>query len=269
LASRLARAGFVVAQILHDGDNHLDQRLAGPESFRLRPIEAMRVIDALAADAAWSSRLDLGRVGVHGMSAGGVTALSLAGAQWRTLNLVRHCLAHPQDDEGFCYQGARTAEKRAERQARFDRARFWPEFVLPAELKTWHGGRSPASDRDDPRPDPRIASVTAAVPVAAIFSEESLRRMRVPVGLVSARSDALLVPRFHSGHVLAHCKSCELLADLPAGHFDVLWPWPDEVAKAVAAQQWRGGEPTPGFDATLRDHAHDRIVNFHRQHLMP
>lgn len=269
LASQLARAGFVVAQILHDGDNHLDQRLAGPESFRLRPIEAIRVIDALAADAAWSSRLDLSKVGVHGMSAGGVTALSLAGAQWRTLNLVRHCLAHPQDDEGFCFQGARTPEKRAERQARFDRARFWPEFVLPAELKTWHGGRSPASDRDDPRPDPRIASVTAAVPVAAIFSEESLRRIRVPVGLVSARSDAVLVPRFHSGHVLAHCKGCELLADLPAGHFDVLWPWPEAVAKAVAAQQWRGGEPTPGFDATLRDRAHDRIVDFHRQHLAP
>jgi predicted dienelactone hydrolase len=269
LAARLARAGFVVAQLLHDGDNHQDRRAAGPESFRLRPVEAVRVIDALAADPAWSARLDLSRVGVHGMSAGGVTALSLAGAQWRTLNLVRHCLAHPQDDEAFCFQGARTAEERAERQARYNRARFWPEFVLPAELKTWHGGRSPKSDRDDPRPDQRIASVTAAVPVAAIFSAESLRRIRVPVGLVSARMDTVLVPRFHSGHVLAHCKSCELLVDLPAGHFDVLWPWPDEVAKAVAAQQWRGGGPTPGFDPALRDQAHDRIVGFHRRHLMP
>lgn len=269
LAARLARAGFVVAQILHDGDNHQDQRLAGPESFRLRPIEAMRVIDALAADPAWSARLDLSRIGIHGMSAGGVTALSLAGAQWRTLGLVRHCLAHPQDDEAFCFQGARTAEKRAERQARFDRARFWPEFVLPAELKTWQGGRSPTGDQHDPRPDARIASVTVAVPVAAIFSAESLRRIRVPVGLVSARADTVLVPRFHSGHVLAHCNSCQLLADLPAGHFDVLWPWPQEVAKTVAAQQWRGGEITPGFDAALRDKAHDRIVSFHREHLMP
>lgn len=39
LAAQLARAGFVVAQVLHDGDNHLDQRLAGPESFRLRACE--------------------------------------------------------------------------------------------------------------------------------------------------------------------------------------------------------------------------------------
>jgi predicted dienelactone hydrolase len=268
LAARLARAGFVVAQVVHDGDNHQDQRLAGPESFRLRPVEAVRVIDALAADRAWAARLDLGRVGVHGMSAGGVTALALAGAQWRTLTLVRHCLAHPQEDEGFCFQGARTAEQRAARQARFDRARFWPDFVLPAELKAWHGGRSPG-DGDDPRPDPRIASVTLAVPVAAIFSAESLQRIRVPVGVVSARTDSVLVPRFHSGHVLAHCGRCESLGDLPAGHFDVLWPWPDEVARAVAAQQWRGGAPTPGFDGALRDQAHDRIVAFHRRHLMP
>jgi predicted dienelactone hydrolase len=98
LAARLARAGFVVAQILHDGDNHLDQRLAGPDSFQLRPTEVVRLIDALAADRVWSSRLDLSRVGVHGMSAGGVTALSLAGTQWHTLGLVRHCLAHPEDD---------------------------------------------------------------------------------------------------------------------------------------------------------------------------
>jgi len=268
LAARLVRAGFVVAQLLHEGDHHQDQRLAGPESFRLRPAEAVRVLDALAADAAWASRVDLSRVGVHGMSAGGVTALALAGAQWRTLNLVRHCLAHPRDDEGFCYQGATTEERRAERQARYERARFWPEFVLPAELKAWHGGRSPTNERPDPRPDARIASVTAAVPVAAIFSAESLRTIRIPVGLVSARQDEVLVPRFHSAHVLAHCSTCELLAELPAGHFDVLWPWPAEVARAVAAQQPRGGEPTPGFDASLRDDAHQRIVAFHRRHLM-
>ena len=268
LAAQLAQAGFVVAQILHDGDNHLDTRLAGPDSFRLRPAEAVRAMNALAADPSWSERLDLSRVGVHGMSAGGVTALSLAGAQWRTLNLVRHCLAHGEADEAFCFQGARTAEQRAERQARFDRARFAPDFVLPAELKAWHGGRGPTQEGEDPRPDPRVASVTAAVPVGVIFSAESLQRIRVPVGLVTARQDGVLVPRFHSGHVLTHCKTCERLIDLPAGHFDVLWPWPGQIATAVAAQQWRGGAVTPGFDPALRSAAHDRIVGFHRQHLM-
>lgn len=269
LAATLVRAGFVVAQLLHEGDNYRDQRLAGPDAFRLRPQEAMRVMDALAADPAWSQRLDLGKVGVHGMSAGGVTALSLAGGQWRTLNLVRHCNAHLKEDEGFCFNGALTTEEQAKRQARFNSARFWPEFVLPADIKTLQGGRTPTEDQPDPRPDARIASVTVAVPVAAFFSAESLAHIRVPVGIVSAQNDAVLVPRFHSGHVLRHCTTCTLLADLPAGHFDVLWPWPDGLAREVAAKQVRGGLPTPGFDPALRAAAHARIAEFHRRHLLP
>jgi predicted dienelactone hydrolase len=269
LAATLARAGFVVAQLVHEGDNHQDQRFAGPESFRRRPQEAVRVIDVLAADPAWSARLDLSKVGVHGMSAGGVTALSLAGAQWRTLNLVRHCNAQPRDDEGFCFSGAAAPEQRAERQARFDRAKWWPDFVLPAEIKVIQGGRTPSEAQPDPRPDPRIASVTAVVPVSAIFSTESLARIRVPVGVVSAQRDQVLVPRFHSDYLLKHCQTCTRLADLPGGHFDVLWPWPDSVAREVAARQVRGGLPTPGFDPALRSDAHAKIAAFHRQNLQP
>lgn len=270
LADKLARAGFVVAQPLHEGDNFRDQRLAGPESFDRRPREVTQVIDALARDPLWSSRLALDKVGVHGMSAGGVTGIALAGGQWRLLNLIRHCNHNAQADESFCFQGARDGAARAERQARYDQARWWPDFVLPAELKTLHGGRTPSADQPDPRPDPRVAAVTLAVPLAVIFSPESLTRIRIPVGVVSAQRDEVLVPRFHSDHLLRHCSSCTRLADLPgAGHFDLLWPWPDTVARDVGAQQVRGGLPVPGFDGRLREAAHDRIVAFHRQHLLP
>lgn len=268
LASALARAGFVVAQPLHEGDNFRDQRLAGPESFQRRPQEVSQVIDALARDPQWSSRLALDKVGVHGMSAGGVTGIALAGGQWRLLNLIRHCNANPVADEAFCFQGAITPEKRAERQARYDRARPWPDFLLPAEVKAVHGGRSPGAGQSEVRPDPRIAAVSLAVPLAVIFSAESLARIRIPVGVVSAQRDEVLLPRFHSEHLLAHCKACQRLADLPgAGHFDLLWPWPAGVAREVAAQQVRGGLPVPGFDPRLREAAHARIVAFHRQHL--
>lgn len=270
LAATLVRAGFIVAQPLHQGDNHLDTSATGPESFRRRPHEAVRVIDALAQHPRWSRHLDLARVGVHGMSAGGVTGLSLAGAQWRTLDLIHHCNRHPETDEGFCFQGAAKSEVRAARQARFKSARYWPEFVLPAELKAVHGGRSPTPGQPDPRPDPRVAAVTLVVPVAAIFSAESLARIRIPVGLVSAQHDEVLVPRFHSSHVLQHCTTCTLLADLPnAGHFDVLWPWPTEVAKEVAATQVRGGLPHPGFNPRDREAAHQRIAAFFRHNLGP
>ncbi|HEX5739616.1 MAG TPA: dienelactone hydrolase, partial [Hydrogenophaga sp.] len=270
LASTLVRAGFVVAQPHHQGNNHLDNSLAGPASFQRRPNEAIEVIDALAKDPQWSERLLLDRVGVHGMSAGGVTALSLAGAQWRLLNLVRHCDRNGLADEGFCFLGAGDAEARAARQSRFKSARYWPEFVLPAELKATHGGRTPTPEQADPRPDPRVAAVTLMVPVSAIFSAESLARIRIPVGLVSAQNDEVLVPRFHSGHVLQHCTTCKPLADLPnAGHFDVLWPWPPAVAQEVATTQVRGGLPLPGFDPRDREAAHQRIADFFRHNLGP
>lgn len=131
-------------------------------------------------------------------------------------------------------------------------------------------GGSAIADQPDPRPDPRVAAVSLMVSLAALFSAESLARIRVLVGLVNARRDEVLVPRFHSAQVLAHCTTCTLLADLPsAGHFGVLWPWPDSVAREVATQQVRGGLPVPGFDGRLRTAAHARIVAFHRQHLLP
>lgn len=270
LAQALVRQGFVVAQPLHRGDNYQDSSQAGPVAFDRRPREVSEVIDALAADARWSAQLQLDRVGVHGMSAGGSTALALAGAQWRMLDLVRHCHANGVADEAFCFNGAARGAARAERQAGYDRARGVPEMFLPAELKLLHGGRTPDTGAADPRPDPRIASVTAAVPVAAFFSAESLARIRVPLGIVAAQRDEVLLPRFHSEHVLRHCSACTLLADLPgAGHFDVLWPWPEAVARQVAALQVRGGDPVPGFDGRLRDAAQERIAAFHRQQLAP
>jgi len=144
-----------------------------------------------------------------------------------------------------------------------------PDAYLPADLRALHGGRSPTAEQPDPRPDPRIASVTLAVPVGAIFSPESLARIRIPVGIVSAQNDQLLLPTFHSGQVLAHCSSCRLLTDLPGtGHMDLLRPWPEALAREIAAGQARGGAVTPALDPALLTQAHDRIVAFHRQHLM-
>lgn len=272
LASALAEAGFVVAQLLHAGDNYQDASQAGPVAFRRRPQEVVQLIDALAAHPAWGPRLALDRVGVHGMSAGGVTGLALAGAQWRTLSLVQHCQQHLQQDLGFCFNGALTAEQQAARQASYDRARDVPPAYLPPELTRWEGGRTPPADQPeaDPRPDPRVAVVTLAVPVAAIFSAESLARIRIPVGVLGADRDEVLAPDFHSRHVLRHCGTCTPLGELKGGgHFDVLWPWPPEVATQVAAQQVRGGLPVPGFDAAQRVAAQARIVEFHRRALQP
>lgn len=268
LAATLARAGFVVAQPQHAGDNFQDHSRAGPEAFVTRPGEVSRVIDALAAHPQWQARLQLDRVGVHGMSAGGVTALSLAGAQWSTWHLVQHCLAQGEADLGFCYNGLVDPQAQARRRAGYEAARGVPAAQLPEALTQLRGGRTPDTPQADVRPDPRVAAVTLAVPVAAPFTAESLARIRVPVGVVSAQRDTMLLPRFHSDHVLAHCRSCQPLATLTGGgHFDVLAPWPDSVAQAVGRQHARGGFTEPGFDPAERSAAFAAIAAFFVQQL--
>lgn len=268
LAATLVHAGFVVAQPLHRGDNWQDFNRAGPESWKTRPQDVSEAIDAVAQDSELAPLVDTRRVGVHGMSAGGVTGLALAGAQWRILNLSQHCAQNLDEDIGFCLNGlaGQTWPQRV-RKTQFTVARFLTEDNAPAVMKNRHGGKD-AEASQDPRPDPRVAAVTLNVPVGVIFTTESLARITLPVGLTTAGNDGVLVPRFHSGHVLKHCKTCITLSDHPiAGHFDWLSPWPSSVAQTVAATQMRGGLPNPSFNDEARQKAFDQIALFFKQKL--
>jgi predicted dienelactone hydrolase len=267
LAAALARAGFVVAQPEHRGDNWQDFSKAGPESWKTRPQDVSETLDAVARDPELAPLVDTRRVGVHGMSAGGVTGLVLAGAQWRMLNLIQHCAQNLDEDIGFCLNGlGQLPERQTQRRRQFEMARGAPEKYMPANLKVVHGGQG--VEASDPRPDPRIAAVSLAVPVGAIFTPESLARMRIPVALSTSGDDGVLLPRFHSQHVLKHCKTCTTLSDHPqAGHFDWLSPWPASIARNVAATQMRGGLPNPAFTDAERQKAFDQIAVFFKQKL--
>jgi predicted dienelactone hydrolase len=268
LAATLARAGFVVAQPEHRGDNWQDFSRAGPESWKTRPQDVSETIDAVARDPELAPLVDTGRVGVHGMSAGGVTGLALAGAQWRMLNLIQHCAQNLDEDIGFCLNGlGQHPVQQTLRKGQFAMGRLLTESSAPTNFKTLHGGVSPSASAD-PRPDPRVVAVSLAVPVGVIFTPESLSRIRIPVGLTTAGDDGVLLPRFHSQHVLRHCKTCITLSDHPqAGHFDWLSAWPASVAQTVAAAQMRGGLPNPGFTDSARQKAFDQIALFFKQQL--
>jgi len=106
--------------------------------------------------------------------------------------------------------------------------------------------------------------------VAAIFSTDSLARIRVPVGLVTAGHDTMLPTALHAGRVLRDCTACRPLADLPgAGHMDLLAPFPRAIAEAEAARQPRGGALQRGFNPAERDAAVQAVADFHRRHLGP
>jgi predicted dienelactone hydrolase len=246
LAATLALAGFIVAQPEHRGDNWQDQSDAGVVSWQRRPGEISRAIDALAADPRFAALLDFGRVGVYGMSAGGGTALALAGGDWSVASLLRHCAAHVGDDAGFCLYGLRTeADRQARRQDYLKPPRAEDEKPLAGALVR----------------DSRITAIAVSVPVGAIFTPDSLAAIRLPVGVVEAQADLVLNPLYHSGYVLARCSSCTRLDSVAGGgHFDTLSPWPDSIARAAAAMP--GAQRNPAVDDARRQQSYDRIARF-------
>ena len=255
LARALVEAGFVVAMPEHAGDNHKDTREPGPKSWKRRPAEASRAIDAVAGDPRFAPLVDPDAVGMYGMSAGGHTALSLAGGRWSPAGFRDHCEAHLADDFNACVGLA----------ARLDGGAF-------DGLKQWVARRAIRRSFDDAtwqvHTDARIRAVVAAVPFAADFEMASLAAPRVPLGLVTAGQDRWLTPAWHSGAVLAACAPCERVADLPdAGHGALLSPAPPAAVLPPAAAALLADPP--GFDRSRLAAVDQRIVAFFVKHLLP
>jgi predicted dienelactone hydrolase len=248
LARALVESGFVVAMPEHSGDNYKDMSAVGPESWKRRPAEVSRAIDAVGRDPRFAPLLALDRVGMYGMSAGGHTALSLAGGRWSPALFKEHCEAHIAEDFYSCVgvatrlTGGVLDEMKKTIALAVIRWRF--------DDKTWYT-----------HTDPRIAAVVAAVPYAVDFDMDSLAAPRVPLALITARQDKWLLPRFHSDRVLEACAACERLADLQnGGHGSLLSPFPPGLSGLFAELL---SDP-PGFDRSVLPGVHRRIAAFFR-----
>jgi len=255
LARSLVDDGFTVALPQHRGDNYKDPASPGPDSWRLRPAEVSRAIDAVAQDPRFAPLLLLDRVGMYGMSAGGHTALSLAGGRWSPAQLARHCEANIADDFHTCV-GLST------------RLTGGPLDGLKKTVALAVIRQKFSDGVWEVHNDPRIRAVVAGVPLAADFDMASLAAPRVPLGLVTAGQDKWLVPRFHSDRVLEACKNCERVADLPTGgHGALLSPPPPADVLSPLAQDLI--LDPPGFDRSQLAAVDRKITAFMRRHLLP
>jgi predicted dienelactone hydrolase len=255
LARRMVEAGFVVALPEHQGDNWHDMSQVGPPSWRRRPAEVSRAIDAVGRDARLSPLLALDTVGMYGMSAGGHTALTLAGGRWSPAQLLKHCEAHLDDDFTTCVGPATHLDGGLLDGPK----KFIARTIIRHRL-------------DDPQwyshEEPRIKAVVAEVPFAVDFDMASLAAPRVPLGLVRAGQDQWLAPAFHISAVLSACAGCTLVADVPgAGHGSLLSPQP--LAANMPADTARLLTDPPGFDRAAVPRAHAQIVAFMLKQLAP
>jgi predicted dienelactone hydrolase len=234
LARTMVEAGFVVALPEHYADNYKDASASGPESWKRRPLEVSRAIDVMAQDARFAPLLALDKVGMFGMSAGGHTALTLAGGRWSPDVLRQHCEAHISEDFQGCV-GLATRLTGGMLDGVKKRIALW---VISGKLgdTAWYS-----------HTDNRIAAIVAGVPFAADFDAASLAAPRVALGLISAREDKWLIPRYHGDRILQACSGCQLLADLEkGGHGALLSPLPGGRTGLLADLV----DDPPGFDRT-------------------
>jgi predicted dienelactone hydrolase len=253
MARVLVDAGFVVAAPEHEGDNYKDQAKTGPASWSQRPAEISRAIDRIQGEPRFSSLLEKGRVGVYGMSAGGLTALTFSGATWSLNRLVKQCADHFDTDMGFCAYREMTTGKLDEGT----RQRLKNDF---AEGVRW--GKVDATEHG--HKDSRVKAVVAAVPVATVIDPASMTTPRVPTALVYADHDRVLAPEWHVLAIKNVCKSCVLLGTLRnGGHLSVLSPLPGRVAEMLGP--W--AKDPPGFDRASLVPLYKEIAHFFLGHI--
>ncbi|WP_312934137.1 dienelactone hydrolase [Pseudomonas sp.] len=192
LATSLARQGFVVVAVTHPGDNTQDHsRLGALSNLYGRPLQVSAAISAARADPRLGLALNRGKVGVIGYSAGGETALILAGAEPDPTRLRQHCLEFPGDADACHAHG-----------------------VLRAD----YDELGPAADR-------RVGAVMLLAPLSLLFGRQALSAVHVPALIYSGDNDQLLMLARNAqalARKLPQAPDYRLLAG--AGHFVFMAP---------------------------------------------
>ena len=220
LAEGLAQDGYLVAALRHPGDNYQDLSVwqRGPGAFFTeRPQQASRVIDALLGDPDWKDRIASDakgpRIGVLGHSAGGFTAIALAGGQCDPMRIGAHCKTERADDPIFC-SVVRTDQ---------------PSQVPPPIA---------------PTPDKRVRAVVAMAPMGVVFTASSLAGIEIPTSVYAAEGDRWLVPRFHAEWIAKNVPRAEFHSVANAWHFAFM----DQPTAPVQTLDGDAAANPPGFD---------------------
>lgn len=240
-ALALAHAGFVVAAVTHTGDNYQDHSQAG--LIWQRSAQIHRLVDYMLAEWPAHGRLDPGRVGMFGFSAGGFTTLVVAGGVPDLARVAPHCQAHP----GYFDCGVVK--------------RFGSDALLALVAKL-----PPSVFVHDPRVR---AAVVAAPALGFSFGREGLNGVTIPIQLWRADNDHILPAPEYADAVRADLPTPPEFQLVPnADHYDFLTPCTPALAKAVADPEICASRP--GFDRTAFHESFDAdVVRFFQRTLAP
>ncbi len=224
LAMALASGGFVVAAPMHPRDNFRDMSGVGSVSvWTGRPKQVSRVIDRVLEDEALGPRIRRERIGVVGHSSGGYTALAVAGAKPSMNALVQHCREVPEDAR-FCSFGGAAAREAGQKS----------------------GDMPDVHDR-------RVHAIVLLAPHGALFTDEALSNLVVPVRIYGAERDDLTPVKYHAERLAkALAPKAEYVLIKGAGHFSFIASFPDALRNSAG----EAGQDPKGLD---RNAMHETI----------
>lgn len=199
-AVALAERGFIVAALVHNGDNYRDQSSVGADTWISdRAHEVVRVTDYMLETWTQRASIDADRIGLFGFSAGATTALINVGAAPDFGRVGEACEARP---ELVC------------------------QLLSPGTVLT----NPPANAHDN-----RIKAALLAAPgFGMAFTPDGLQNVAIPVDVWVGASDnntppatnavaiAQLLPSHPSVHVIEGAGHASFIA--PCGVTGVLMP---------------------------------------------
>ncbi|QQP95409.1 alpha/beta hydrolase family protein [Lysobacter enzymogenes] len=205
-AAPLAQAGYVVIGVDHPGNNGVDRMtVPGAILWWERAEDLKRALAAVAADPQFGPHIDPTRVGATGFSAGGFTALALAGARFDRQRLLDYCHAHP--DDGVCRPQLEFAITEADMRQALQR----PDV---AALEATAGADHSL---------PAVKAVLAMAPaLVQAFTPESLKAIGVPVRIVAGEADTIASLDSNARPAAEGIPNARLTALPEVGHYAFL-----------------------------------------------
>lgn len=192
LAEALAERGYLVAAPRHLGDSHDEPGGRGTDVQLVgRPWQIKAVLDLLLSDARFAPRIDAGKIGMAGFSAGGYTTLAMLGARYDLALHRTHCAV--ERDWEMCP--------------------LWRFSRFRVTRPGW-----------EPPKETRIRAAVAMAPVSVFFDAAGVRDVTAPLLLVQARDDAHLPNRWHTSRLRTLLPKPPQSIEIDGAHFVFLAP---------------------------------------------
>ena len=233
IATALAKEGFIVAAPTHPGNTGPDRSAAETMKLWLRPSDLSETLDAIARNRILQPYLNSERVGVLGLSMGGNTALSIAGALFDPELLANYCDTND----------------------------------LNASLCDWvrlsgvdlHAMNMELASRDNR--DERIGFVMSIDPAPVdVFAVESFSRISVPVALINLGKEGEIPLTAQAMNIAKTIPDANYEVIEDAGHFSMF----AECKPGAAEIALQGGIEDPictDGNGDSREAIHAQLIN--------